>query len=370
MAYIDAYTLKDGTKRYRARTRAGGRGSKMVSGKATDRKTWANDKADDLEKLRVSGKLDVKSQDTKIKEMYKDYVSDCETQILRKEMSPKTLRFMQDNLKFFGEIYNEFRVSDFSPGIMEKYEKILEGEKKDKRDGSTAIRFSTNGVHVKLRAARTFLNWGHKEKYFITSPALNMKIEEDVPVGRALTDEEIFRIFDIGCRYNKELFDIMMVLVYTGLREGEIVKIDKEHIIEGHIYIERRNKTKNKIPKMIPILPPVEYVFARIQKGLIFPGWSEGRLYRAFSRAKKRAGIVGRLRVHDMRHTCASYLLRKGYLTLEDVQKLFGHTDYRITQKFYSHYETFHLKEKLKNVRFPTPKPHGAPDGAPILQVA
>ena len=86
MAYIEEYKLKDGEIRYRARTRTGGRDSKMVSGKVTGRKIWAKDKADELERYRLMGDGELKPQNTKIIEVFKHYVSHCKTEILRRKL--------------------------------------------------------------------------------------------------------------------------------------------------------------------------------------------------------------------------------------------------------------------------------------------
>jgi integrase len=86
----------------------------------------------------------------------------------------------------------------------------------------------------------------------------------------------------------------------------------------------------------------------RIQKaglwedhGLIFPSevgtpMSGRNLYRAFKIRVKRASLPQTLRFHDLRHTCATLLLRQG-VNPKFVQELLGHADISITLNTYSH---------------------------------
>ena len=71
MAYLAEHILKDGTIRYRARERAGGRGSKMLPSKVTGYKSTAKQKLKGLEDVKIFGEDELKPQKTKIKEVYK-----------------------------------------------------------------------------------------------------------------------------------------------------------------------------------------------------------------------------------------------------------------------------------------------------------
>jgi integrase len=59
-------------------------------------------------------------------------------------------------------------------------------------------------------------------------------------------------------------------------------------------------------------------------------------LYRAFKIRIKRASLPPTLRFHDLRHTCATLLLRQG-VNPKFVQELLGHADISLTLNTYSH---------------------------------
>jgi integrase len=75
--------------------------------------------------------------------------------------------------------------------------------------------------------------------------------------------------------------------------------------------------------------------------GLVFPSSagtpiSGGNLNRAFKALLKRASLPQTIRFHDLRHTCATLLLRQG-VNPKFVQKLLGHGDVSLTLNVYSH---------------------------------
>jgi integrase len=74
---------------------------------------------------------------------------------------------------------------------------------------------------------------------------------------------------------------------------------------------------------------------------LVFPSTagtpiSGGNLTRAFKAVLKRADLPSGTRFHDLRHTCATLLLRQG-VNPKYVQELLGHADISLTLNVYSH---------------------------------
>ena len=77
-------------------------------------------------------------------------------------------------------------------------------------------------------------------------------------------------------------------------------------------------------------------------QGLVFPN-ETGSLFnpsnlrnRSFKRLKVRSGVREDLRFHDLRHTCATLLLREG-VNVKVVSEMLGHASIAITLNTYSH---------------------------------
>jgi integrase len=76
-------------------------------------------------------------------------------------------------------------------------------------------------------------------------------------------------------------------------------------------------------------------------QGLVFPSsigtpLLGGNLNRSFKALLQRAGFPQTFRFHDLRHTCATLLLRQG-VNPKFVQELLGHADISLTLNVYSH---------------------------------
>jgi integrase len=85
----------------------------------------------------------------------------------------------------------------------------------------------------------------------------------------------------------------------------------------------------------------MEYAGPWEDHGLVFPSGvgtpiSGGNLNRAFKATLRRAGQPAKFRFHDLRHTCATLLLRQG-VNPKYVQELLGHADISLTLNVYSH---------------------------------
>jgi integrase len=61
-----------------------------------------------------------------------------------------------------------------------------------------------------------------------------------------------------------------------------------------------------------------------------------GSLWRQFKPLLERAGLPGRTRFHDLRHTCATLLLTKN-VNPKVVSEMLGHSNIAITLDTYSH---------------------------------
>src|SRR6185436_3982820 len=79
---------------------------------------------------------------------------------------------------------------------------------------------------------------------------------------------------------------------------------------------------------------------SRFSKGRVFDVGLEA-VRSAFRRARADAGLPA-LRFHDLRHSAASFMVQAG-VSLYEVQKVLGHKDARMTQR-YAHLTPDHLR--------------------------
>lgn len=142
------------------------------------------------------------------------------------------------------------------------------------------------------------------------------------------------------------------VIVFEGLRIGEAFALTVADIdfLNGQLHISksmgeklrRVGPTKSGSERVVPLVPSVAETLAAWvrDEGLAatdvlfdigLSAWRQNQ----FEKARRGAGL-GSLRVHDLRHTCASWLIQSGANPVA-VQRWLGHSDIKITLGTYAH---------------------------------
>lgn len=183
------------------------------------------------------------------------------------------------------------------------------------------------------------------------------------PEGRLryLSEDEITRLLaECACSQNPYLLAIVTVALYTGLRKGQILGLtwDRVDFARGVLVLVPTSRIK-RAPREIPMADAVYAVLSNLrqrqraadgtlpERGLLFRkanGAAWGNIRTAFELACQRAGIAD-FRFHDLRHTCASWLMMKG-ASPADVKEILAHTDFKMTLR-YAHLSPTHLRAAI-----------------------
>ncbi len=145
------------------------------------------------------------------------------------------------------------------------------------------------------------------------------------------------------------LKNIIILLVETGMRRGELVKICKYNIDLANKTINLIN-TKNGDDRLIPLsnkaIGALLYLMNQSinEERLII--WPERRITENFIKLCKGIGIDD-IRLHDLRHEAVSRLFEKG-LNMAEVSTISGHKDLS-SLKRYTHINPTSLLSKLNN---------------------
>jgi len=172
------------------------------------------------------------------------------------------------------------------------------------------------------------------------NPAAELKTAPDVCRERFLTVEETHRLLKaIDTDENQTAAQSIKLLLLTGARRNEITQAKWE-------YVDWQKKTllvpcsKSGRPRLIQLNSAALDLMRTLQRepgnAFIFPSPVTGRpsasLHFPWTRIRKRAGLTG-FRLHDLRHSFASFLVNKG-VSIYVVQGLLGHANVRATQRY------------------------------------
>lgn len=125
--------------------------------------------------------------------------------------------------------------------------------------------------------------------------------------------------------------DVILLLAYTGLRRSELWRCERT---DNDLYI-RDSKTGK--PRIVPMPYRVQHVQIPVML-------TDAVLRKRFEAGRKDAGMP-HVRLHDLRHTYASWLIQRG-VSLRAAQELLGHSTLAMTQR-YSHLDTGHLSDAV-----------------------
>jgi integrase len=144
------------------------------------------------------------------------------------------------------------------------------------------------------------------------------------------------------CARSESVKAAIFIAAYTGLRASELLALPA---LDG-----RRNTlavsvamSKTSKPRVVPVASAVRPYLSALPLGLSY--W---QLHKEFDRAKAKAGLP-HIRFHDLRHTCASWLINEG-VDLYTVGKILGHSGPQTTAR-YAHLADKTLKKAMARLR-------------------
>ena len=194
-----------------------------------------------------------------------------------------------------------------------------------------------------LKAVRGFFAWATEEKLVAVDPTNGVKLLAGANDARGFhtwTQEELDRYeayWPIGTR-ERLAFDL---LLYTGLRRGDAVRVGKQNVSGGVITIEtekQNRRSKERVLVSIPILPPLaasiaatktgDMVYLVTEHGL---PWVKESFGNWFGEVCRKAGCPGS--AHGLRKAGATRAAERG-ATERQLMAVFGWT----TGKMAMHY--------------------------------
>jgi len=199
---------------------------------------------------------------------------------------------------------------------------------------------STNRVIILLKYVYNLaLKW--KTDGLTENPLIGIPLfEENNQRERYLEGNEVPRLLAaLDDSRNKSLKTMVLMLLLTGARRGELLAAKWDQLDFGRkIWTVPVNKSgrARHIPmsdQLVELLATLredaanEYLFINDVTGKPFTNF-----FYAWDAARKKAGMP-ELRVHDLRHSFASFLVNGGR-SLYEVQKILGHTQIKTTQRY------------------------------------
>jgi integrase len=193
-------------------------------------------------------------------------------------------------------------------------------------------------------ASRMFslaVRWGWRE----TNPCKGVERNREHSRQRYLTADELIRLTRVLAEFpDRDMADIVRMLLLTGARKGEVVALKWADLdLSVGTWTKPASIVKQNRAHTVPLSAPACQLLSEIKQRrtgseYVFPGTGKhGHIryvFNAWRRLCEAAGIVN-LRLHDLRHSFASELVSSG-ASLPLIGSLLGHRSAASTYR-YSH---------------------------------
>jgi integrase len=347
MARIKTRTATDGTTRYTAEVRLKGYPAQTATFKRlTDAKKWIQNTESAIREGRHFQTVEAK------RHTLADLVDRYVKEILPGK--PKKARDKAHQLHWWKEKLGYCLLADITPAlIVQCRDELSRGitRRGNQRAPATVFQYLMSISHAFTIAVN---EWG----WLDDSPMRKVK-NPQLPRGRVrfLSDDERERLL-IACResVNPQLYICVVLALSTGMRKAELMSLEWTdlNLKDGYLILE---ETKNGQRRRVPLsglgleLLKEHGKVRRLDTALLFPGLKDPKkpvgLQTSWETAKLRAGIDNFV-WHDLRHSCASYLLMNG-ASLGEIGLILGHSSPAMSQR-YSHLADSHVSDVIASM--------------------
>ena len=271
-------------------------------------------------------------------------------------------------LLWWDESIGPYSLSAVSPTLLAKQRDIL-------LNGATSRcdHLSPATVRRYIAALSHAFTYAVRELEWLNENPIRKMEKPSEPKGREryLKKDELERLLE-SCKTsrNQLLYPFVLLALSTGMRYSEIANLyrvmpNPEPIgtAWGVVELERSRivlyQTKNDEKRVIPLAGRANDALTRVfvsgDSPLLFPSPKDDSRPLAFRTAfgnAAKAAAIDNFRFHDLRHTCASYLVMDG-ASLAEVAEILGHKTLQMVKR-YAHLSDSHVAGVLEkmNERF------------------
>lgn len=183
------------------------------------------------------------------------------------------------------------------------------------------------------------------------SAYIELKKDDKESSRKPFSQEEINRLFELEREI--EFIDTILIMIYTGMRIGELLLIETKDIDIPNRIMKGGIKTeagKNRaIPLNKKIIPFIEKRLNKNNKYLIVNAKGGKMKYDNYYK-ERFIPIMEQLgmkhKPHDCRHTFAT-LMSNSEANEVSIRKIIGHSSYITTEKIYTHKDIEELKKAI-----------------------
>lgn len=256
-------------------------------------------------------------------------------------MAPATVERYETSLKHTAEFIrfnfqkNDVPIEDVNHKFITDYEFYLRTERSCSHN--TATKYLKNFKKI-IRIALA-------NEYITKDPFVNIKFKLDEVDKDFLEDHEIHKIMEKEITIERLAYvrDTFIFATFTGLAFSDLKGLKSEHLAidnNGSLWIrKKRQKTKNMCN--IPLLEVPQQILERykdhplcVKNGTLLPVISNVKMNAYLKELADICGVTKTITTHTARHSFASSVALANGVSIENVAKMLGHSNTKMTQHY------------------------------------
>ncbi|MFA5048819.1 MAG: tyrosine-type recombinase/integrase [Patescibacteria group bacterium] len=268
--------------------------------------------------------------------------------------SPATIRNYRQNFELLKKFKPDIKLLDLTPELMGSFFEFLQNRKRMVGNKFIVRNLKNSSVATVRGKLNVFFDWLIEYKYLKINPFKGIKYPAfDYTDRRAFTKDEIDKIYlainrDIVWEnqlLKKRNTAFFMMLLYTGIRKGEILGLKLFDLdLKNRLLTIRAETSKSKRTRIIPInselVPHLEEYLAFMDDYTTGDLWvssnndrhfTEHGLKHLINHLNQATGV--NCHVHRFRHTFATNYYAQTH-DIVNLKKLLGHRDMKMTLSY------------------------------------
>ena len=229
----------------------------------------------------------------------------------------------------FREAWSAYPLNKITPDIIGKFR-----DKQLKSITGTSINRKLDVISTIFTTCRK--EWG----YPAANPVLSIRRpKKNEPRNRRLSEKELTLLIR-GNHTSEVMRTIMQIMLETGMRSGEVVRISHDHLRGATLHIP--------ITKTVPRTIPLTKKGLELIKNATLPfNTTVDAIGKKIAKLCKKYKIKDAV-PHDLRHNSLSDFMRVKNLNVPETMLIAGHKDPRMLLRIYNNLQVQHVAEKLK----------------------
>lgn len=203
-------------------------------------------------------------------------------------------------------------------------------------------------------------DFNQMKKYYSKNTLKNIKIQQEASLKEVLEPIDLKRMLRMAKKLEEwDLYYIMKVIAYTGVRAEELKVFTVENLESNYIKVKNKGKIRNVIVPQDLRRDLLKYCKqAGINTGYIFPGKKPGTMLHSttiYKRLKKLAGLCrgvkkSKVHAHSFRHLFAIKYMEE-YGDISELADILGHSSIETT-RIYTRTTDKMKRERMERMKY------------------